>query len=306
VDRLTELGLRADADVPAFVRALGLPGLFDAHVHFLPPRMQRRVWAHFDEAGPLIGREWPIRYRQSVEERLAILRALGVLAFPALSYAHKPDMAEDLNTWAAEFAEDVPECLRSATFYPEPGAPGYVRRAIEDGARIFKVHLQVGGYDPGDPLLDDVWGLLAETGVPVVVHAGSMPVANGHTGPGPFGAVLARHPRLTAVIAHMGSPEYVDFFELASRFDRVFLDTTMAFTEFTEEFSPFPRQLLIPLRELGLAGRVLLGSDFPTIPYPYAEQLAALARLDLGEDWLRAVLWHNGRQLFNFPEVALS
>ena len=43
---------------------------------------------------------------------------------------------------------------------------------------------------------------------------------------------------------------------------------------------------------------VLLGSDFPSIPYPYAHQLQALHRLDLGEDWLRAVLWHNGARLF--------
>jgi predicted TIM-barrel fold metal-dependent hydrolase len=43
---------------------------------------------------------------------------------------------------------------------------------------------------------------------------------------------------------------------------------------------------------------VLLGSDFPSIPYAYAHQLAALHRLDLGEDWLRAVLWHNGARMF--------
>ena len=30
-------------------------------------------------------------------------------------------------------------------------------------------------------------------------------------------------------------------------------------------------------------------------------QLAALHRLDLGEDWLRAVLWQNGARLFTIP-----
>jgi predicted TIM-barrel fold metal-dependent hydrolase len=47
-----------------------------------------------------------------------------------------------------------------------------------------------------------------------------------------------------------------------------------------------------------LQDRVLLGTDFPSIPYDYAHQLAALHRLDLGEDWLRAVLWGNGSRLF--------
>ena len=32
-----------DADVPGFRRALGVPGLADIHVHFLPPRLLRRV-----------------------------------------------------------------------------------------------------------------------------------------------------------------------------------------------------------------------------------------------------------------------
>jgi uncharacterized protein len=44
-----------DADVPAFCRALGVPGLADVHVHFLPPRLLRRVWEYFDAAGPLVG-----------------------------------------------------------------------------------------------------------------------------------------------------------------------------------------------------------------------------------------------------------
>jgi predicted TIM-barrel fold metal-dependent hydrolase len=48
------------------------------------------------------------------------------------------------------------------------------------------------------------------------------------------------------------------------------------------------------LRDLVLAGKVVLGSDFPTIPHPYAHQLHALDRLDLGDDWLRAVCWSNG------------
>ena len=40
-----------DADLPAFCRALGVPGLADIHTHFLPPRMLRRVWEYFDRPG---------------------------------------------------------------------------------------------------------------------------------------------------------------------------------------------------------------------------------------------------------------
>jgi hypothetical protein len=281
-----------DDDVPGFWRDLGLPGLFDVHTHFLPERMLRRVWAYFD------GVSWPIAYRRSDADRVATLDALGVRTFTALAYAHVPGMATDLNDWTLTFAETTPGCLPSATFFPEPGVLGYVRDALDRGARIFKIHLQVGGFDPRDERLHPVWGLLAETGTPVVVHAGSSPVPGPYTGPGPIGDVLARHPRLVAIIAHLGTPDFAAFFDLAERYPNVRLDTTMAFTDFFEAVTPYPRSLDRRLVELGLAGKVLLGSDFPNIPYPYAHQLDALARLGLGDDWLRAVCWHNAATLF--------
>jgi hypothetical protein len=296
---VTALEPRDDADVPAFRRALGIPGLVDVHVHFMPPRLLHRVWAYFDAAGPLVGVEWPIRYRWPDEDRVAHLDKLGVRAFTALAYAHRPGMAADLNAWTLEFAARTPGCLPTATFFPEPGVVGHVTAALDAGARVFKVHLQVGAFDPRDPVLDPVWGMLADAGVPIVVHAGSGPVAHGHTGPEPFGAVLARHPRLAAIIAHLGAPEYAGFLRLAERYERTALDTTMSFTGFFDLLAPFPEADLPRLRDLGLAGKVLLGSDFPNIPYPYAEQLAGLARLDLGEDWLRAVCHDNAARLFD-------
>ncbi len=281
------------------IERFGLPGLADVHTHFLPPRMQRRVWAHFDEAGPLIGRPWPIHYKGTEQERVGILRELGVTMFSALAYAHRPGMAADLNDWALDFAARTPGCLPSVTFYPEPHVAAYVKGALDRGARIWKVHLQVGGFDPRDRDLDPVWGLLAEAGAPVVVHAGSGPVAAGFTGPGPIGEVLARHPRLGVVIAHAGAPEYEGFLELAERYEHTRLDTTMAFTDFFEEMAPFPPGLRPRLRELGLGGKVLLGSDFPNIPYPYEHQIDSLARLELGGDWLEAVCWTNAQALFS-------
>jgi hypothetical protein len=286
-----------DEDVPGCWQALGLPGLADVHVHFMPPRLQRRVWEYFDAAGPLIATGWPIRYRWPQQQRVGHLRKLGVRRFSALSYAHRPGMAAGLTGWSLDFARTTPGCLPSATFFPEPGVLGYVTEALARGARVFKIHLQVGGFPPDDPQLTPVWGLLAEAGVPVVIHAGHAPVGTAHTGPEPFGALLSRHPRLAAVVAHLGAPDYEQFLGYAEDYERVALDTTMVFTSFFEQVAPFPTAALPRLRDLGLAGKVLLGSDFPNIPYPYAEQLAALVRLGLGDDWLRAVCWENSTRL---------
>jgi predicted TIM-barrel fold metal-dependent hydrolase len=197
---------RSDHELPGFCRALGLPGMVDVHVHFMPERLLHKVWASFDRVPPAFGVDWPIRYRHDEQTRIGTLRRLGVLAHTALVYPHKPGMA-----------------------------------------------------------------------------------------PGPIGAVLARHPRLTLVVAHCGSPEYAEFLDLAAGYPNVYLDTTMVFTDFSERRTPFPAALLPRLRDLG--DRVVLGSDYPNIPYPYAHQVAVLARLGLGDDWLRAVLHHNGARL---------
>ncbi|MFE6390008.1 amidohydrolase family protein [Nocardiopsis dassonvillei] len=280
------------AAVRAVWQGLGLPGLIDVHTHFMPDNVLRKVWDHFDALGGL----WPINYRFDEDERLSLLRGFGVRHFTALSYPHRPGMAAWLNDWAGDFADRNPDCLRSATFYPEPEARDYVAAALEAGTRVFKAHLQVGRYDPRDPLLADVWGLIADAGTPVVIHCGSSPEEGPFTGPEPFAETLRAHPGLTAVIAHAGAPDYRAFLDLAEHHERVHLDTTMVFTEFSKDWAPFPDQEVPRLK--GIADRILFGTDFPNIPYPYLEQIEALAWLGLGDDWLRGVLYGNAARLF--------
>jgi len=290
-----------DQDVPAFWQRLGVPGLIDIHVHFMPQRVMDKVWAYFDAAGPLTQHDWPIHYRWPEDKRLAHLRELGLRAFPSLVYAHKPDMAAWLNEWAIAFASDKPDVIPTATFFPEPGVASYVDGVLRDGARLFKAHVQVGGYDPRDALLDDVWGRLAEAAVPVVVHVGSGPSPGEFTGPGPFGEVLRRHPSLTAVVAHMGMPEYDAFLDFAERFDNVYVDTTMCFVDFFGDQTEVARKLAPRLR--GLQSKVLFGSDYPNIPHEYAHQLEVLERLELGDAWLRSVCWGNAISLLGAEVV---
>lgn len=285
------------AQVRALWEPLGLPGIIDVHTHFMPARVMDKVWDYFDAAGPKIGRPWPITYREAEDARVERLRSYGVLAFSSMLYPHKPEMATWLNSWSADFAARHPDCLHTATFFPEAAAGDYVRDAVEAGAKVFKSHIQVGEYDPRDPLLDPVWGLLSDSQVPTVIHCGSGPVAGTFTGPEPVAAVLERFPDLPLIVAHMGMGEYSEFLDLAQRYDGVYLDTTMAFTDFVEETMPFPEQERGRLADLG--HKVLLGTDFPNIPYPYAHQIEALAALGMGDDWLRAVLHGNAARLFD-------
>lgn len=287
-----------DIDPVSLTAALDIPGVIDVHTHFMPEPVMRKVWQFFDNAETAYGTRWPIEYRQDQSIRLRLLRDWGVKAFTSLVYAHKPGMAEWLNQWTAQFSAQVPDCLQTATFYPESGVSEYVAAAVSSGARLFKVHIQVGEFDPGADELRPAWGMLQETGTPVLIHCGSGPIAGRFTGPEPLRKLLGSFPRLTLIVAHLGSPEYADFLEIAATYPGVKLDTTMAFTDFMEELAPFPQRLRPALSAAGLRGDVIFGSDFPNIPYRYGQALAALERLDLGPDWLRAVVWDSAQELF--------
>lgn len=290
---------RSDADVPAYWQSLGLTGIVDLHVHFMPDNVLQKVWAYFDSAGPLTARHWPIRYRWPEADRLAHLRSMGVRRFGSLLYPHKPAMAAWLNEWGASFAAEHDDVVQTLTFFPEPSAPAYVETALRGGAQLAKVHVQVGGFDPRDPLLDPVWGMLADAALPVIVHAGSGPAPGSFTGPGPFGAVLARHARLTAVIAHMGMPEYDEFLSFAERYPNLHVDTTMCFVDFFDASAAAELRRALAPRLSALGEKVVFGADFPNIPYDYAHQIDVLARLELGDEWMRGVLWHNPVRLID-------
>jgi imidazolonepropionase-like amidohydrolase len=285
----------ADRAVPEVARRLGLPGIIDIHVHLLPARLQARIWEYFDRAGPLLGRPWPIRYRWAVPDLVDHLRSMGVQHFSTMPYAHRPGMAAGLCRHSVDLAAQYPEVLPTLTFFPEPDAARYVRDALDEGARVGKVHLQVGDFDPREPLLDPVWGLLAEAGIPVVIHAGSGPVPGRHTGVAPIAAVLARHPGLVAVIAHLGAPETSAFLDLVESRENTYLDTTMSFTDFMNQMHAVTDEQLDRLARVG--ERVLFGSDFPSIPYAYAHAVDAVVRLGMTDAWVRAVLWQNAARL---------
>ena len=287
------------ADEPQRLRGiaadLGIPGFVDIHTHFMPTNVLDKVWGYFDHATERGLRPWPIAYRWEEEARVQRLRDMGVRAFTSMLYPHKAGMAQWLNGWAADFAARTPDCAHTSTFFPEPEAADYTREALEVGTKVFKSHVQVGGYDPADPLLDLVWAQIAEAGVPVVIHCGSGPVPGRHTGLEPMRQVLSRHPDLALVIAHTGTPEYAEFLRLARDYERVCVDTCMTFTPYVEETAPFPQELMGDL--VDLQNKVVLGSDFPNIPYPYSVQIDAILGLGLGADVERKILHDNGVRL---------
>jgi predicted TIM-barrel fold metal-dependent hydrolase len=295
-----------DADVPRFLDDLGVPGIVDVHVHFLPDNVLHKVWGYFDQAQEHYGMPWPVHYRLPEAERVAILGKLGVVRFAPLVYPHRSGMARWLTDWITEFAAATPGAVPTATLFPDPDVVDYLGTAVDAGARIVKVHVQVGGFDPRDPVLAPAWGLLADAGIPAVVHCGHGPRRGAFTGLDVFGEVLTAHPRLRAVLAHAGMPDFDAALDLLARHPGCVLDTTMVGTPFTEAFAPLPPDWAARLADV--ADRVVFGSDFPNIPYAYAEQVRAVASWAaaddrLGAPFLRSVLHDAPARLLRLPDL---
>ena len=157
----------------AVLAGAGLPGLVDVHVHFLPERVQAKVWQYFGRPAPTTappGRRLPAAGPGAAGGPGPARRARVLdVAVPAQARAWRPGSTTGRRS-------SPRACRRSCgrrRFYPEPEAPVYVAEALDRGVRIFKVHAQVGAVRPAPSLLDPVWARLAETGTPVVIHCGS-------------------------------------------------------------------------------------------------------------------------------------
>jgi uncharacterized protein len=283
-----------DDEVPAVLAGLGIPGIVDAHVHFLPDNLQDAVWRWFDRITP----PWPVTYRSSAQDRLATLARIGVRHHTALAYAHRPGMLTFLNEHTLALAAAQPAVIPTFTIFPEPGVGAETARCLAAGGQAVKVHLQVGGFDATDHQLDEAWGLLEDAGTPVILHAGAVADGSGNEqwcGPEPVRRLLARFPGLRLVIAHLGAPDHDAFVEIAEEHQGVWLDTAMVFTD-PPYLGPTPLHLVERVGAIG--DRIVFGSDFPTIPHAFAAQVSGLVAVGLGDDWLRKVLWGNGVRLF--------
>ncbi|MGH9056112.1 MAG: amidohydrolase family protein, partial [Acidimicrobiales bacterium] len=277
-----------DDEVPGFLESLGAPGIVDAHVHFLPDRVQEAVWRWFDGRSPA----WPITYRLPAPVRLATLARLGVRHHTALAYAHRPGMLRFLNDHTLGLAAAEPAVIPTFTIYPEQGAGAETDRCLQAGGRCVKVHLQVGKFELSDPRLTDAWALLERAGTPVILHLAAVGDGSGgeeYCGASHLWRLLEHHPYLRPVVAHLGAPDATgELFARAAELPELRFDTAMAVFPTAQIWTP-PDWLPDRLAEFG--DRILFGSDFPTIPRVVADQVSALANFDLGEDWLRGVLW---------------
>jgi len=223
------------------------------------------------------------------------------------SYAHKAGMARDINAWLHAIRPRVPAGIPLGTIHPDD--PDMLKVAEEAlvgfGFHGFKFHINVQRFYPDDPRVLPVYERLLALDRFLLIHVGSAPWPNEYDGFPRFERVMERFPALKVVVAHMGSFETRQFLELMPRCPNLYLDTTMAFAPIHDEY----RKIDTRVNRISVTNddlvrhqdRIVFGSDFPILPYPYEEERVALWLRDLPLPVYQKIFHDNAAALLGLP-----
>ena len=119
---------------------------------------------------------------------------------------------------------------------------------------------------------------IEDAGVPVVIHCGSGPAPGRlHRTRADPGAACAATRDCRSSIAHMGMPEYADFLDICERYDNGPARTPPWRSPRSSRRRCRSPAIAAP-RYVTLGDRILFGSDFPNIPYGYADAMTRCHR----------------------------
>ena len=255
----------------------------DGHVHLMPDRLMRAIRdALTAEAG------WSFAHPTDREAMEAALSAAGVDRYLALPYAHRPDMAADLNEWVLGRAAESEMAVPFATVHGDDDVADVVEAAFAEGARGLKFQCPVQECGPADPRLDPAFELAAAYDRPILFHAGTAPhfEDSPHVGVGQFETFLDSYPEVRAACAHMGAFETDAFLALARDHENAFLDTSFVTSTAASEYVGSTVEIEDDAFE-ALSESIFYGSDYPNIPSPYAAERAGLLDRELSTATLR-------------------
>ncbi|WP_104090236.1 amidohydrolase family protein [Arthrobacter sp. GMC3] len=211
---------------------------------------------------------------------------------------HDPNNIEQLIAGAAR-NNDV--LIPFGSVDPRTGAEAITRAkylAGDLGARGFKFHPSLQGFDPSSEAFYPLWETLQDLGLPAIFHTGQNGMGAGL--PGGFGiklgysnpmlldAVAADFPELQIIMAHPSVPWQDEANSIATHKANVFIDLS--------GWSPkyFPESLVKASNSV-LQDKVLLGTDYPLITP--AKWLGAFAELPLKDEVRPKILKDNAVRL---------
>jgi predicted TIM-barrel fold metal-dependent hydrolase len=273
----------------------GLPPVIDAHVHIFPHNIFFAIWKWFDENA------WHIRYQMTSSQIFDFLLSHGIKHIIALQYAHKPGIARQLNKYMYEKCAGYGNQVTGmATVFPEEdNAEEILQEAFDCGLGGLKLHAHVQCFDMNSEHMNRLYECCRINNRPIVMHVGREPKSTAYNCD-PYELcssektenILKEFSDLKICVPHLGFDETASYKKMIEKYDNLWLDTTMAVTDF---FQLEEAINLVSYR----ADRIMYGSDFPNIPYAWDRELKVLNEENIPRNTLEKILWKNAGDFFN-------
>jgi predicted TIM-barrel fold metal-dependent hydrolase len=278
----------------------------DSHVHAFPPRLFNAIWQYFET------NYWTIYEKKHTPDIIPYLSSQGVTYLSLLLYAHKPGIAPELNNWMYHVGVKYKNVIPFGTIHANDlNIREEVDRVLSPtrlDLKGIKLQLMVTDFDPNASNLDPMYEKLIETNKVLVMHVGTGPnpkqllnqnlTISPHVGIKKLYPVLERFPTLKLQIPHLGCMECDEFFNLALDYPSVMFDTAMALEfVFRESETPIYSKEFFLEKFTELQDKIMFGSDYPNLPYPYSHSVASLHELKLDEK-IKEKIWITNAQRF--------
>ncbi len=261
----------------------------DIHTHVFPEDLAARAVGSLVERGGLRP-----RYDGTIGGLLADMDRTGVSVSVLQPVATRPGQVVGINDWTASLIS--PRIVGFGGMHPDfPDPHLEIARMAALGLKGIKFHPDFQQFRPDEERMRPIYDAAAEHGLVILFHAGEDPNYSEWSGtPAAFRRVLAEHPGLTVILAHMGG--YRMWEQVADHLlgENCYLDTAYTFGHLE------PREYGELIRAHG-ADRILFGSDGPWTDA--ARGIEALAELGLTDDDREAILWRNAARLLDLGHL---
>ena len=200
------------------------------------------------------------------------------------------------NEYVRDFCAASPRLIPVCTVNPylhERPARLLERLVREDGFRGLKLYPTYAYFYPNDRELYPVYAAAEELGIPVQVHTGSSVFRGSRLKYGDplfLDDVAVDFPDLSILITHGGRPFWYDHaFALCRLHRNVYIDVA----------GLPPRKLTTYFPELArLPDKFVFGSDWPGLPNPVRDNIAAIRDLPIPEPAIAAILGETAARLY--------
>ncbi|MEE9400347.1 MAG: amidohydrolase family protein [Dehalococcoidales bacterium] len=225
------------------------------------------------------------------------------------------------NEWGCEVGRRFPQLLPFVGLSNDlGGAEAMVEELVlrvGQGAKGVKLHPGMFSFFPDDKEMWPVYEKCQELGLPVLADSGPFPLSHvlavyplwyqmppahvDYGQPKNFARVLEAFPRLTYILAHLGSAWWDERVELAQKYPNVVFDTAQGFSA-PDRIPVCPHRSLAEedtvriMRKIGVE-RIMFGTDSPAIaPQPQLEQIL---RLPLSDEEKKLILSENAKRILH-------